>query len=60
MTTTMSNAIPVGSKDVASKMAEIASSPPKPPVSKWANRYRGVCILQVQQTAKYQLQHRLQ
>jgi CBS domain-containing protein len=39
----MSNAIPVGSKDVASKMAEIVSSPPNPPVSKWANRYRGVC-----------------
>jgi len=40
----MSNAIPVGSKDVASRMAEIASSPPKPPVSKWANRYRGATV----------------
>ena len=49
MSTAMSDAIPVGSKDVASKMAEIASSPPKPPVSRWANRYRGVCVPRLSQ-----------
>jgi len=41
MSTTMANSIPVGSNDVASKMADIASST-NPPPSKFANRYRGV------------------
>lgn len=43
MSTTMSNSIPVGSNDVASKMADIASSS-NPTVSKYASRYRGVCL----------------
>jgi hypothetical protein len=37
MTTTMSNSIPVGTQDVAGKMAEIIS-----PKSQLSNRYRGV------------------
>jgi hypothetical protein len=41
MSTTMSNAIPVGSNDVASRMGDIASAP-SPHLSKLANRYRGV------------------
>lgn len=41
MTTTMSNTIPVGSNDVASRMADIASAP-NPQLSKLATRYRGV------------------
>jgi len=41
MTTTMSNTIPIGSNDVASRMADIASAP-DPQLSKLATRYRGV------------------
>jgi hypothetical protein len=41
MTTTMSNTIPVGSNDIASRMADIASAP-NPHLSKLATRYRGV------------------
>lgn len=43
MSTTMSNSIPVGSNDVASKMADIASSS-NPTVSKYASRYRGATV----------------
>lgn len=41
MTTTMSNTIPVGSNNVASRIADIASAP-NPHLSKLATRYRGV------------------
>jgi hypothetical protein len=42
MATTISNAIPVGSSDPASKMADIASSPNPSLLSQYAARYRGV------------------
>jgi len=42
MATTMSNAIPVGTYDPASKMAEIASPPDPSLLSQLAARYRGV------------------
>jgi len=40
---TMANSIPVGSNDIAAKMAEIATAS-KPPPSKYANRYRGATV----------------
>lgn len=43
MSTTMSNSIPVGSSDIASKMADIATSS-NPTVSKYASRYRGATV----------------
>ncbi|KUJ22513.1 uncharacterized protein LY89DRAFT_777609 [Mollisia scopiformis] len=43
MSTAMANTIPVGSSDIASRMADIASST-KPSLSKWADRYRGATV----------------
>jgi hypothetical protein len=43
----MPNAIPVGSSNIASQMADIASSP-NATLSKYASRYRGVSV-----TTKY-------
>ncbi|PMD51670.1 uncharacterized protein K444DRAFT_602098 [Hyaloscypha bicolor E] len=43
MSTTMSNTIPVGSSDVASRMGDIASAP-SPHLSKLATRYRGATV----------------